>query len=97
RCLDADEIVDHILEDPLGRARLRVLPAAPAALPEAEHRALLRVDARTHDADLELVGPAPVVDQPAAERRQAALPAPDGLDTATPEHRERRVAVRELE
>src|SRR5262249_7731733 len=66
-------------------------------LPEPNDGALLRLHAGAHDADLELVGAAPVVDQAAAEGRFAALPAPDRLDAAAPEHGQRRVAVRELE
>src|SRR5262249_48198871 len=97
RRLDADEPVDDVLEHPLRRARPRVLPAAAASLPEADDGALARLDPGAHDADLELVVPAPVVDQAAAQRRVASLPSPDRLRPATAEDGQRRITVRELE
>src|SRR5262249_58148447 len=97
RGFEADKSVDHVLEHPFGRPRPRFLPAAPASLPEADDGALARLDPGAHDANLELVVAAPVVDQAAAQRRVASLPSPDRLDAATAEDGQRRITVRELQ
>src|SRR5262245_56057168 len=62
RRLAAHEAVDNVLENPLGRPCLRILPAAATAFPEADHGPLSRLDARAHDPDLALFGSTPVVD-----------------------------------